>query len=113
MKLIRHFLILIVLLPSFLISQPKVVSVEELPLGMNQPWQNARFSPSGNALYYTAAGFRGISQYSLHDHTAKQITDEPGAGYGFSVPADESKITYKTTRTRASRRREYTIVLQD
>src|SRR3990172_5082578 len=113
MKLIRHVLILIVLLTSFLISQPKVVSLEELPLGMNQPWQNARFSPSGNALYYTAAGFRGIWKYSLQDNTVEQITDEPGAGYGFSVSADESKITYKTTRTLPSRRREYTIVLQD
>ncbi len=113
MKYPSFILTVIVLLTSLVAAQPRVVSVEELPLGTAGAWQNPQFSPTGTFVYFTSSGFRGIWRYSLQNRTVEQITEEPGAGYGFSISADETKIAYKATKLLPTRRREHTILLQD
>lgn len=112
----NHVAILVstIILLASAAAQPRVVSVEELPLGAGHHWQHARFSPTGENIYYTSSNFQGIWKYSVANRTASQITDEPGSGFGFSISSDETKITYrKTEALPSSNRRIQSVVLQD
>ena len=113
MKHPRYILTAIIVLASVSAAQPRVVSIEELPLGTDRQWQAPRFSPSGNSVYYTSSGFEGIWKFSLQDRAVSQISDAPGAGFGFSISQDETRIAYRTTTTLPTQRRTHSVIVQD
>lgn len=78
-------------------AQFRVLSVEQLPVSQERPWMNPRFSPDGKSVLFTSDGFNGIWIYSLETKQTRQITDDAGAGYGFTVSDDGSTIAYRRT----------------
>lgn len=57
-----------------------------------------KMSPAGDRVYFTGENFRGISYYDMGSGQILQVTDQPGAGYNFSVSKDGSAIVYRTSR---------------
>ncbi len=93
-------------------AQLRVVEVERLPTGEAGAWSQPRFSPDGGRLYFTRHDLNGIWEYRFEDRSLKQITEDPGSGYGFALSADGSRLAYRrTTVDRSSRRRTQEIVV--
>lgn len=78
-------------------AQLSIVSIERLPLDSQGKWGAPQFSPDGRTVYYTSDSYRGIWAYALDTKSVRQITDEPGAGYGFSLSGDGTRIAFRTT----------------
>jgi Tol biopolymer transport system component len=79
------------------ISQVTITSTERLPLPADKHWCAPQFSPDGASVFVTTSGYRGIWQFSPETGTLRQITDEPGAGYGFSISTDGNRLAYRRT----------------
>jgi len=79
------------------ISQVTIVSTEQLPLPTGRHWSAPRFAPDGKSVFLTSAGYKGIWQFRPENSFLLQITDEPGAGYGFSISADGMRVAYRRT----------------
>ncbi len=94
-------------------AQMHVVSVEKLPLGAEQQWSQPVFSPDGARIYFTAAGFNGIWEYTPSTKSVRQITDAPRSGFGFALSNDGKTISYRRTFDEASRLRTQELVTQD
>lgn len=94
-------------------AQPRVTSIEELPLGIDRAWQNPKFSPSGKSVFYTSSNFHGIWEFSLDSRTIRQVTSDPHSGYGYIISQDGKTIAYRTTTILPSRRRKQQVVLKD
>ena len=94
-------------------AQPRVTSIEELPLGTERPWQNPRFSPTGKSVFYTSSSFYGIWEFSLELRTTRQVTSDPHSGFGYTISQDGKTIAYRTTTILPSRRRKQEIVITE
>ncbi|MBP1690860.1 MAG: WD40-like Beta Propeller Repeat [Bacteroidetes bacterium] len=79
------------------ISQVTITSTEKLLLPAGKHWTAPRFSPDGQSVFLTTSGYRGIWQFRPETGALQQITDEPGAGYGFSVSSDGTRLAYRRT----------------
>lgn len=79
------------------ISQVTITSSERLPLPADRHWSAPRFSPDGASVFLTTSGYRGIWQFRPETGALRQITDEPGAGYGFSISPDGNRLAYRRT----------------
>jgi len=113
-KIVRAFLYCALVIPfGILTAQPRVVSVEELPVGDEHAWQHPRFSPTGASVLYTSPSFHGIWEFSLDTRTVRQITADPYSGYGYSVSSDGNAIAYRRTLPQPNHRRKQEIVLKD
>ena len=106
-------LLTILLVVRTLEAQPRVVSIEELPLGTDHGWHNPRFSPSGKSVFYTTSNYHGIWEFSLDSRTIRQVTSDPSSGYGYTISQDGRTIAYRTTTILPTRRRKQQIVLKD
>lgn len=78
-------------------GQLRVVSTERLDLPPGHVWMAPRFSPDGSALLLTTAGYRGIWQYTPATRAVRQICDDAGAGYGFSISPDGGRVAFRRT----------------
>lgn len=59
---------------------------------------NAVFSPDGNKIAYTKAGYKGIWIYDLNTNSSKQITDEIAAGFAFKWSSDSKSILTRVAK---------------
>ena len=106
--------VLAVLCATAALAQLRVVEVDPLPAGNAGPWSHPRFSPDGEQLYFTRDNFRGIWVYDREERTIREVTLDPGSGYGFSFSPDGSRLAYRRVLTDPStRRRTQEIVLRD
>jgi Tol biopolymer transport system component len=106
--LILFFFLPLTPLPA--LTQITVLHTEILPLAAGS-WQAERFSPSGIELYITTQGYQGIWEFSFAAGGFRQVTADPGAGYGFSISPDGKKIAYRTMiRERGLTVRRYLVV---
>jgi dipeptidyl aminopeptidase/acylaminoacyl peptidase len=95
-------------------GQLTIVRIEKLPLEPLSDWDAPQFSPGGKRIYVTTSGYSGIWEYSLDDRTTRLITEDRGAGYGFALSPDGTKIAYRRTKTdKETRRRVQEIVVLD
>ena len=94
------------------LAQLRVTSVEVLPLDGTRQWSAPRFSPDGTRLYVTSPDYRGIWEYEFARNTVRQLTDEPGAGYGFALSADGTLLAYRRTIGDDVRTRRQELVLR-
>jgi Tol biopolymer transport system component len=95
-------------------AQIRIVEVERLPTGDAGMWHQPRFSPDGQRIYFTRQDFGGIWEYRLQDRAMRQITADPGSGYGFALSPDGSRLAYRRTIfEESSRRRTQEIVLRN
>jgi hypothetical protein len=78
-------------------AQLTVVALERLPLDPGRQWSQPRFSPDASRIYVTTPEYRGIWEFDLATATARQITDDPGSGYGFSLSGDGTLLAYRRT----------------
>ncbi len=81
------------------IGQVTITSATRLPLTSDQHWSAPRFSPDGQSLFMTTAGYHGIWQFHPETGVLRQITDEPGSGYGFSISPDGARLAFRRTTT--------------
>lgn len=66
--------------------------------------KNPVFSPDGNYLAYTKAGYNGIFIYDINNKSFFQLTDEPSAGFAFKWSSDSKHILTRTSRYENLRR---------
>ncbi len=76
-------------------AQPRITKMEKLPLDRSQIWGSPRFSPDGKSVYYTTENYDGIWVYSIEQKNSRQITADRGAGFGYAVSSDGSRLTYR------------------
>ena len=88
---------LIALVAATATSQVTIVSTQRLALPAGRHWSAPRFSPDGQSIFLTTSGYSGIWQFRPESGSLQQITDEPGAGYGYSVSGDGMHIAYRRT----------------
>ena len=49
------------------------------------------------SVFLTTAGYRGIWQFTPATRALRQICDDAGAGYGFTVSPDGGHVAYRRT----------------
>ncbi len=59
---------------------------------------NPVFSPDGNKIAYTKAGYKGIWIYDLTLNSSKQITNEMAAGFAFKWSSDSKSILTRVAK---------------
>ncbi|HLF19830.1 MAG TPA: hypothetical protein VI704_03480, partial [Bacteroidota bacterium] len=94
-------------------AQPRVLAIEELPLGTDHAWQNPRFSPTGKSIFFTSQNFHGIWEFSLESRAVRQVTSDPHSGFGYAVSPDGKTIAYRSTTILPSHKRKQEIVITD
>jgi Tol biopolymer transport system component len=78
-------------------GQLRLVSTDRLPLPVGRVWSAPHFSPDGTSIFLTTAGYRGIWQFTPATQSLRQICDDAGAGFGFTVSPDGGKVAYRRT----------------
>jgi Tol biopolymer transport system component len=76
-------------------AQMRVTRTVPLALPSTNVWQAPRFSPDGKAVFLTTVTYDGIWAYTLSSGTLKQITDERGAGYGYTLSPDMRTLAFR------------------
>jgi Tol biopolymer transport system component len=93
----RAMMILLAGLAATASGQVRVTSTERLPLPADRIWSAPQFSPDGASVYVTTAGYQGIWQYTPVTREFRQICDDAGAGFGFTVSADGRHVAWRRT----------------
>lgn len=75
-------------------------------------WMQPRWSPDGSRLAVTAARYEGISLVDVRTGEMEVLTEEEGAGYGFSWSADGEAILARVSRAEG-RLRSHAVKLFD
>jgi Tol biopolymer transport system component len=101
---------LVALIASTAWAQLSVVRIEKLAPGKGA-WSAQKFSPEGTTLYLSTPEQNGIWDYSLVTGKLRQLTSDPGAGYGFSLSPDGRELAYLRRAVGETGRRE--IVVRD
>jgi Tol biopolymer transport system component len=113
MKIAAHALILMFLVGAAH-AQLRVSAIEPVPLSPHRDWSYPRFSPDGKSLLLTTSSYAGIWVYSLRDKELRQVTSDPGSGYGFTLSPDGASLAYRRSHLDSKRRhRVQEIVLKD
>jgi Tol biopolymer transport system component len=85
-------------------QQIEVKSIERVKGTETGGFYHPVFSPAGGWLLATSENYTGLQQISLQTNAITTLTQDPGAGYGVRISADESAILYKKTEFRENRR---------
>ncbi len=91
-----RFMFAVALLGVVASAQPRILSVQTLPLNDHR-WGFARFSADGKRILYTTLAYDGIWEYVIASGSSRQITSDAGAGYQFALSADGRTIAYRRT----------------
>ncbi len=78
-------------------GQIRITGVETVPLPAGQFWMAPGWAPDGKAFYVSSANYRGLWRYDLRAGTVAQITNDAGAGFGWSASPDGASIAYRRT----------------
>jgi Tol biopolymer transport system component len=78
-------------------GQIHITAAHTVPLPEGQFWMAPGWAPDGRAIFVTSEHYRGLWRYDLETGTLVQITDDAGAGFGWSVAANGSSIAYRRT----------------
>lgn len=95
-------------------AQISITSTERLPLGNAAGGHSPRFSADGKFIYFTTPAFDGIWEYSVSAKSVRQITADPGSGYGFALSQDGARIAFRRTTYQAvTHERKQEMIVQD
>ncbi len=83
---------------------PQQNSVLYLTGSNNDVSINPAFSPDGNKIAFTKEGYKGIWIYDLLTKSAKQITDEPAAGFGYKWSSDSKSVLSRVAKFEDTKR---------
>lgn len=78
-------------------GQIRIGSVETVPLPAGQSWMAPGWAPNGQAFFVSSSNYRGLWRYDLRTGMLAQITNDAGAGFGWSVSPDGGTIAYRKT----------------
>lgn len=70
----------------------------------DNPVMNPVFSPDGNKIAYTKAGYKGIWIYDINTKSSKQITDEDAAGFAMKWSNDSKSILSRVAKYEDAKR---------
>lgn len=87
------------------------IVLDEVPVQLTEPKEAficPAFSPGGTRIAVTRTGWRGIWVMAADGTGLRQVTDDPGAGYGFAWSPDGTQIAYRTEQ-RIDGRRHFAI----
>jgi Tol biopolymer transport system component len=70
----------------------------------DDPVMNPIFSPDGNKIAYTQAGYKGILVYDINSKSSTQITDEDAAGFAFKWSSDSKSVLSRVAKYENNRR---------
>jgi Tol biopolymer transport system component len=87
------FLVAAMLAASAAWGQLTVLRIDQLTPG-DGAWRGGQFSPDGATLYLSTPDQDGIWEYGLVTGKLRQLTQERGAGYGFTISPDGLKLAY-------------------
>ncbi|MDR3287251.1 MAG: hypothetical protein LBT27_07405 [Prevotellaceae bacterium] len=94
----KKLLVLIGLIGQTVFAQQvEVKSINLLKGTESGGYHFAVYSPKGTYLLTSSANYTGLKQIMLETGEVKIITQEPGAGYGVKISADESTILFTKT----------------
>lgn len=93
----RMMILLLAGLTATASGQVRITSTEQLPLPAGRGWTAPQFSPDGSSVFLTTAGYRGIWQFMPATRALRQICDDAGAGYQFTVSPDGRHVSYRRT----------------
>ncbi len=62
------------------------------------------WSPDGSRIAFSSGAFSGLWTFDVRDGQVSQITDEPGAGFGFSWSPDGAALAARVTQIEGVRR---------
>jgi Tol biopolymer transport system component len=95
-------ILLLLILSLFFISstysQIKVTKVEKAEVAPLKQWSNPHFSPDGKSIFFSTINYDGIWEYSIENKSTKIITEDLGAGFGFTVSSDGKNLLYRKSQ---------------
>jgi len=72
-----------------------VLSIKAIERTSSGGYYHPVFSPNNQYLLATDISYRGLKMISFSDNEIKNISDDPGAGYGVSISKDGTTILHK------------------
>lgn len=94
--------ITLLLIHSFVLAQTGGIKVVGDPIPLIQEegkyWMKPVWSPDNSRIAFTSRKYQGLWIYNLLDRSIKKVTDEPGAGYGFSWSSDGKEIVCRVSK---------------
>ena len=81
----------------FAAGQIRITSIETVPLPAGRFWMAPGWAPDGKAFYVSTTHYRGLWRYDLQAGTLAEITNDAGAGFGWSASPDGATIAYRKT----------------
>jgi Tol biopolymer transport system component len=78
-------------------GQIRITNTQTMPLPQGRFWMAPGWAPDGQAFFVTSAQYQGLWRYELQSGVLMQITDDAGAGFGWTVSADGAHVAYRRT----------------
>lgn len=78
-------------------GQIRITGTHTVPLPASRTWMAPGWAPDGRTFFVTSASYQGLWRYDVQAGTLVQITDDPGAGFGWSVSANGGSVAYRRT----------------
>jgi hypothetical protein len=110
----RWIVALVILWSLPLHAQLRVTSMDRIATADQQAWGALKFSPDGTRLFLTPQDYRGIWELTISTGSLREITTDPGSGYGFALSDDGATLGYRrTTYDQKSRARLQELIAID
>ncbi len=104
----KRLFIILILTAHGLFAQEETIRVVGDPVrlagGPETPYMNPRWSPDGTKLAFTSPGYHGIRVMDISSGGIENISDDPGAGFGFQWSSDSKSIAARVSRYEGVRR---------
>jgi len=111
----RHFLLLALLILGLSVpgaAQVRVVGEPEAVTPAGEYFIRPQWSPDGKWLAFTGRGYRGLWVMNWESRQIRQLTDDPGAGYGFVWSPDGRYIACRINRWENRRKKSAVCLIQ-
>lgn len=89
--------LLVVVVAMSATCQITITGARQLPLPDGERWMAPGWAPDGRSFFVSASTYRGLWRFDLQAGTLAQITNDAGAGYGWTVSPDGAAVVYRRT----------------
>jgi Tol biopolymer transport system component len=78
-------------------AQIHITKTEVVALPEGHLWMAPGWAPNGQAFFVSSANYVGLWRYDLQTGTLMQLTEDVGAGFGWTVSGDGAHLAYRRT----------------